>query len=91
MQGGIMMADAPRSRVVTGTGDPRADDFSPFTRLPAMSLQAARGAATDEVQRLVDELEPTLDAYQRRLLHQVRLAAESLGAIGAASLLRGQR
>ena len=39
----------------------------------------------------MSELEPTLDAYQRRLLHQVRLAAESLGAIRVATLVRGGR
>jgi hypothetical protein len=48
--------------------------------------------AADQVRELIERLEPTLDAEQRRLLGQLRLAAESLGAIRmTASLLqRGQ-
>jgi hypothetical protein len=45
----------------------------------------AMEAAAAEVHQLVDELEPTLDDRQRRLLHRLRLAAESLGAIRAAA------
>jgi hypothetical protein len=40
--------------------------------------------ATHEVQRLVDQLELTLDTPERRLLHQLRLAAESLGGLRTA-------
>jgi hypothetical protein len=47
-------------------------------------IDRAQHGAADEVQRLVDELEQTLDARERRLLHQLRLAAESLGAVRAA-------
>ena len=43
----------------------------------------AERSVAEEVQRLVDELEPTLDARERRLLHQLRLAAESLGGVRA--------
>jgi hypothetical protein len=60
-------------------------------RLDAVPLEHAQRVAADEVDQLVSELEPTLDAYQRRLLHQVRLAAESLGAIRVASIVRGGR
>lgn len=45
-------------------------------------------AAASEVDQLVDELEQTLDPHQRRLLHQLRLAAETLGAIRATAGLR---
>ena len=44
-----------------------------------------RRAAADEVWSLVDELERTLDDRERRLLHKLRLAAESLGAAHVAS------
>ena len=64
---------------------------SPYDRLDAVPLDHAERVAADEVEQLVSELEPTLDAYQRRLLHQVRLAAESLGAIRVATLVRGGR
>ena len=60
-------------------------------RLDTVPLDRAQRVAADEVDQLVSELEPTLDAYQRRLLHQVRLAAESLGAIRVATLVRGGR
>jgi hypothetical protein len=47
-----------------------------------LEQQAAR-----EVDDLVDELEPTLNHHQRCLLHRLRLAAETLGAVrGAATL-----
>jgi hypothetical protein len=38
-------------------------------------------AAKDDVRHLVDELEQTLDGRERRLLHRLRLAAETLGAV----------
>jgi hypothetical protein len=44
--------------------------------------QAAR-----EVDDLVDELELTLDRHQRCLLHRLRLAAETLGAVRSAATL----
>jgi hypothetical protein len=46
---------------------------------------ALDGAARD-VDDLVDELELTLDDRQRRLLHQLRLSAETLGAVRATSM-----
>ena len=45
-------------------------------------------AAAREVDALIDHLEPTLDSHQRRLLHQLRLAAETLGAVRATSQLK---
>jgi hypothetical protein len=48
-----------------------------------LDADAELRSAADEVQRLVDELESTLDARERRLLHQLRLAAETLGAVRA--------
>jgi hypothetical protein len=45
-------------------------------------------SAAAEVDWLVDLLEPTLDAHQRRLLHQLRLAAETLGAVRATAGLQ---
>jgi len=44
--------------------------------------------AAREVDALIDDLEPTLDSHQRRLLHQLRLAAETLGAVRAGSHLK---
>jgi hypothetical protein len=41
--------------------------------------------------QLVAELEPMLDARQRRLLHQIRLAAETYGAVRAAIRSRSPR
>ena len=51
----------------------------------ALLLSAAR-----ELDALIAELEPTLDPHQRRLLHRIRLAAESLGVARAAANLRSQ-
>jgi hypothetical protein len=53
----------------------------PVGRSPS---ELQRDAAV-EVELLVQMLEPTLDPYQRRLLHQLRLAAETYGAIRAAT------
>jgi hypothetical protein len=44
--------------------------------------------AGDEVAHLVAELERTLDPRQASLLHQLRLAAESLGAARALQVAR---
>lgn len=55
-----------------------------------LDMEYAQREAEAEVQRLVDELESTLDAPERRLLHQLRLAAESLGAFCVASRTRGR-
>lgn len=63
-------------------------DAAPLDHAP---LDHAPRVAAAEVDRLVSELEPTLDAYQRRLLHQVCLAAESLGAIRVAAMVRAGR
>lgn len=85
-----MLADGPRSCTSIddhGSGRGR----SVYAQLDAVPLDHAQRVAADEVDRLVSELEPTLDAYQRRLLHQVRLAAESLGAIRVATMVRGGR
>ena len=85
-----MLADGPRTcSSIDDHG--RGREGSPFARLDAVPLDHAQRVAADEVDQLVSELEPTLDPYQRRLLHQVRLAAESLGAIRVASLVRGGR
>jgi hypothetical protein len=85
-----MLADGPRTYAsIDDHGSGR--EGSAFARLDAVPLDDAQRVAADEVDQLVSELEPTLDAYQRRLLHQVRLAAESLGAIRVASMVRGGR
>lgn len=63
----------------------------PVFRVPPLAMARTLERASADLDRLVDELEPTLDACQRRLLHQVRLAAESLGAIRVASMVRGGR
>lgn len=44
--------------------------------------------AHDEVAHLVAELEPSLNTHQASLLHQLRLAAESLGAARALLVAR---
>ena len=54
-----------------------------------LSLDVVVRAAAAEVDELIAELESSLDARERRLLHQLRLAAESLGTIRvSASLMR---
>ena len=85
-----MLADGLRT--CTSIDEPRrGQEGSSLHPLADVSLDHAQRVAADEVEQLVSELEPTLDAYQRRLLHQVRLAAESLGAIRVASMVRGGR
>ena len=57
--------------------------FAPDTSLslgPQLIEEAARA-----VEDLITELEPTLDHNQRRALHRLRLAAESLGMLRAAT------
>jgi hypothetical protein len=44
--------------------------------------------ASREVEELVQQLEPQLTDRQSSLLHQLRLAAESLGAVRATMALR---
>ena len=56
-----------------------------------LSLDVVVRAAAAEVDELIAELEPSLDARERRLLHQLRLAAESLGTIRASASLMGTR
>ena len=85
-----MLTDGPRTG--TSTDDHGSGRVEP-TLAPsdAVSLERAQRVAADEVDQLVSELEPALNAHQRRLLHQLRLAAESLGAIRVATLVRGGR
>ena len=85
-----MLADGLRLGTSVDEHTRERDDSSPHA-LDAVPLDHAQRVAADEVDQLVGELEPTLDAYQRRLLHQVRLAAESLGAIRVAAMVRGGR
>jgi len=61
-------------------GDPDILTSAWRTAPPVDDLQQA---AAREVDALIDDLEPTLDGHQRRLLHQLRLAAETLGAVRA--------
>ena len=84
-----MLADGLRSCTSVDDGSGRGGSVS--AQLEAVPLDHAQRVAADEVDRLVSELEPTLDAHQRRLLHQVRLAAESLGAVRVATRVRGGR
>ena len=56
-----------------------------------LSVDVVARAAAAEVDDLIAELEPLLNARERRLLHQLRLAAESLGAIRASASLMGTR
>jgi hypothetical protein len=56
--------------------------------LPLPSLEQSIFIANREVMSLVGELEPELTAHQASLLHQLRLAAESLGAARATLSLR---
>ena len=85
-----MLADGLRAHASIGDQD-RGWAAPASDRLDTLSLDHAQRVAADEVDRLVGELEPTLNAYQRRLLHQIRLAAESLGAVRVATLVRGGR
>jgi hypothetical protein len=52
------------------------------------TLEQSVSIATREVMSLVRELEPGLTEQQASLLHQIRLAAESLGAARATLVLR---
>jgi hypothetical protein len=85
-----MLADGLRPRTPIDEHTRERGDRSAYM-LDAVPLDHTQRVAADEVDQLVAELEPTLDAYQCRLLHQVRLAAESLGAIRVASMVRGGR
>ena len=60
------------------------------TPLPvsAPSLEESVWIASREVTDLVRQLEPQLTDQQSSLLHQLRLAAESLGAVRATLALR---
>lgn len=51
---------------------------------PSIGVQIAMG----ELSQLIDELEPTLSPGQSRLLHRIRLAAESLGSIRAMEIVQ---
>ncbi len=54
----------------------------------SLPLEKTLGMARRDVAELIGELEPTLTDHQRSLLHQLRLAAESLGAMRATLALR---
>ena len=83
-----MEADAQRSvlsdDIVAGVDSAAA----PIDSLLVHSPRDIQWAATVEVTLLIDRLEPTLDPHQRRLLHQIRLAAETLGSIRAMTSMR---
>jgi len=74
----------PEDRV-TEHADSSASSLGWRRTLP---LDDVHQAAAREVEALIDSLEPTLDGHQRRLLHQLRLAAETLGAIRATSQIK---
>src|SRR3954452_558392 len=77
MQRGIMPTNSRDPRALPGcTSD--GEGRWPFGPLPKPNDDDAQRLASDEVLQLVDVLEPTLDAWQRRLLHRIRLAAEAL-------------
>jgi hypothetical protein len=63
----------------------------PFGPPPKPTDDDVQRLASDELRQLVDKLEPTLDVWQRRLLHRIRLSAEALGSIRAASRVRKRR
>jgi hypothetical protein len=69
--------------------DVDAPDTEPLPRRPRADFADVLRVASDDVDQLVEQLERTLDPAQRRLLHRIRLAAESLGGVRAASLIRG--
>jgi hypothetical protein len=67
-----------------GFAGPDADlDIRPATTRHLPPMGDLERAAAQEVETLIDDLEPSLDSHQRRLLHQLRLAAETLGAVRA--------
>ena len=77
----------------------RDGDVAADVRVPGSDLLGTYGlsfdvvvrAAVAEVDELMAELEPALNARERRLVHQLRLAAESLGTIRASASLMGTR
>jgi hypothetical protein len=78
---------------------PAGDGVSAEVRPPGSDLLGTYGLSLDivvrvaaaEVDELVAELESSLGTRERRLLHQLRLAAESLGTIRASASLMGSR
>lgn len=59
--------------------------LNPSLRLP---LDEGVQRARREIDDLLEELEPTLTGRQRSLLHQIRLASESLGVARASLVMR---
>jgi len=53
-----------------------------------MPLDEGVQRARREIDDLLQELEPTLTGRQSSLLHQIRLASESLGAARASLVMR---
>ena len=72
---------------ISGARVPSSDLLGTY----GLNFDVVARAAAAEVDELVAELEGSLDAHQRRLLHQLRLAAESLGTIRASASLMGTR
>ena len=56
--------------------------------LISMPLDEGVQRARREIDDLLQELEPTLTGRQSSLLHQIRLASESLGAARASLVMR---
>jgi hypothetical protein len=54
----------------------------------ASRLEQSVSTTSREVSELIDQLEGGLTDHQSALLHQLRLAAESLGAMRAALLVQ---
>ena len=71
----------------TGLRPPGSDLLGTY----GLSLDVVARVAAAEVDELIAELEPSLNARERRLLHQLRLASESLGTIRASASLMGTR
>ena len=83
-----------RARWPRSSPERAADAEEPATGLldaPSADIERAQRAAAEDIRRLVVELELTLDARERRLLHQLRLAAESYGALRIALAERASR
>jgi hypothetical protein len=50
-------------------------------RFPVPTLDVGLRLASQEVSDLLNRLEPTLTTQQRSLVHELRLASETLGAV----------
>jgi hypothetical protein len=73
-------------------GHPNDDEGTlPSSFLPRPTIDDARRGAAKDLNQVVGDLGPTPDAWKRRGLHEIRLAAEALRAVRPPSMVRWRR